>query len=412
MEYNCPEGSKLKGLSMMKKLFYILVGFFILSSLLQAEEATVKKVVKKEAYHAVWQTIYGGSEDDIAYGIVALENGDSAIVGTCKSYGAKRTDICLVRMSADGNMKWRLWLGGAKKDEGKAIARAADGSILVLGRSKSFGNKYDYDLYVAKVSLDGKKIWEKSLGGERDEYAGGIAGTDDGGVLLVGASESYGDGDKDIYIAKLTKEGKLVSAHTVGGKKEDVATALTRTRDGKMVLVGYRETERVGDSDFLIMQMDQNGKQQWVKTFGEAYEDMLMGVTATIDNGIVAIGSTRSYGSSQSDLTVMKIDSKGKTIWHKIYGFKYYEYGEAVATTRDGGFMLVGGTNTLGKGNHSVYVLALDKAGELIWSHVYGDERKDVGHGVARMSDGSMIVVGESNSFKRAKNFFMIKLVK
>jgi len=397
---------------MIKKTILFLLGISLLPMGLQAEVPKGEKVLKKEAYHTVWQRIYGGKEDDIAYGIVALENGDSAIVGTCKSYGAKRTDICLVRMTAEGDMKWRLWLGGAKKDEGKAIARAADGSILVLGRSKSFGNRYDYDLYVAKVSLEGKKIWEKSLGGERDEYAGGIAGTDDGGVLLVGASESYGEGDKDIYIAKLTKDGKLVSAHTVGGKKEDVATALTRTRDGKMVLVGYREAERAGDSDFLIMQMDQNGKQRWVKTFGGKYEDMLNGVTATIDNGIVAIGSTRSYGSSQSDLTVMKIDSKGKTIWHKIYGFKYYEYGNAVATTRDGGFMLVGGTNTLGKGNHSVYVLALDKAGELVWSHVYGDERKDVGHGVARMSDGSMIVVGETNSFKRAKNFYMIKLAK
>ena len=77
----------------------------------------------------------------------------------------------------------------------------------------------------------------------------------------------------------------------------------------------------------------------------------------------------------------MKYDTKGKLIWHKIYGFKYYDYGNAVATTRDGGFILAGGTNSLGKGNHSMYILALDKAGELIWSHVYGDERKDVAHG-------------------------------
>ncbi len=399
---------------MIKKTVMLAIGILLCSSSAQAEAPKTKKAVKKEAYQAVWQRIYGGKEDDIAYGVVALENGDSAIVGTCKSYGAQRTDICLLRMSANGDMKWRLWLGGKKKDEGKAVARAADGSILVLGRSKSFGkSKYDYDLYVAKISLDGKKIWETTLGGKQDEYAGGIAGTDDGGVLLVGATESFSKRhDKDIYIAKLSKTGKLLSAHTVGGKKEDVATGLTRTRDGKMVLVGYREVARNGDSDFLIMQMDQNGKQRWVKTFGGPYEDKLMGVTATIDNGIVAIGSTRSYGSSQSDLTVMKIDAKGKTIWHKIYGFKYYEYGNAVATTRDGGFMLVGGTNTLGKGNHSVYALALDKKGELIWSHVYGGENRDVGYGVARMSDGSMMVVGESNSFKRAKNFYIIKLRK
>ncbi|SFV64360.1 hypothetical protein MNB_SV-10-1350 [hydrothermal vent metagenome] len=398
---------------MIKKVIIIMAGIFLFFAAAEAKGVQTKKVVKKEAYRAVWQRIYGGKEDDIAYGIVALENGESAIVGTCKSYGAKRTDICLVRMDAEGNMKWRLWLGGAKKDEGKAVARAADGSILVLGRSKSFGNKYDYDLYVAKVSLAGKKIWERTLGGERDEYAGGIAGTDDGGMLVVGASESYGKkADKDIYIAKLTGEGKLVSAHTVGGKKEDAATGLTRTRDGKMVLVGYREKGRVGNSDFLIMQMDQNGRQRWVKTFGGAYEDKLMGVTSTVDNGIVAIGSTRSYGSAQSDLTVMKINAKGKTIWHKIYGFKYYEYGNAVATTRDGGFMLAGGTNTLGKGNHSAYILALDKRGKLIWSHVYGGESKDVAHGVARMSDGSMIVVGETESFKPAKNFYIIKLKK
>jgi len=394
---------------MFQKAWLTVLGGLVLATSSYAAQETKKK---KEAYRAVWQKIYGGKEDDIAYGIVALENGESAIVGTCKSYGAQRSDICVTRMTANGEMRWRLWLGGKKKDEGKAIARTADGNIVVLGRTKSFSKDYAYDLYIAKISLDGKKIWEKTLGGERDEYAGGIAGTDDGGVLLVGASESYGAGDKDIYIAKLDQNGKMVHAHTIGGEKEDVATALTRTRDGKMVLVGYREIEYTGDSDFLIMQLDQSGKRLWTKTFGETHEDMLRGVTPTIDNGVVAIGSTRSYGSSQTDLTVMKIDAEGKTIWHKIYGFKYYEYGNAVATTRDGGFMLAGGTNTLGKGNHSVYVLALDRTGELVWSHVYGDERKDVAHGVARMSDGSVVVVGETNSFRREKNFYLIKLQK
>ena len=396
---------------MLKKSLFSLLGIALFVLPGQAAEKA-DQGLNKNAYTAEWQTIYGGDEDDIAYGIVALEKGDSAVVGTCKSYGAKRTDICLTRMTSKGEMKWRLWLGGKKKEQGRAISRAADGTILVLGHTNSETSNYDYDLHIAKVSLDGKLIWEKRIGGERDEFAGGIAGTDDGGALVVGSSESYGDGDKNIYIAKLDKNGKLLSAHTVGGVKDDVATSLTRTRDGKFVLAGYREIERAGDADFFVMKMDQNGKKIWAQTNGGEYEDMLNGVTATVDNGIVAIGKTRSYGSEQSDLTVMKYDADGKLIWHKIYGFKYYDYGNAVATTRDGGFILAGGTNSLGKGNHSAYILALNKAGELIWSHVYGDERKDVAHGVARMSDGSLIVVGESNSFKRAKNFFMIKLLK
>jgi len=118
---------------MLIKRFFTLMLSIVLSGVLaeaneiQVKDPKSKKVVKKEIYNDVWQKIYGGKENDIAYGVVALENGESVIVGTCKSYGAQRSDICLTRMSANGDMRWRLWLGGKKKDEGKAITRAADG---------------------------------------------------------------------------------------------------------------------------------------------------------------------------------------------------------------------------------------------------------------------------------------------
>ena len=158
------------------------------------------------------------------------------------------------------------------------------------------------------------------------------------------------------------------------------------------------------------MKIDQNGKSLWTKTFGDYDDDSLESVTATIDGGIVAVGKTRSYGSEQTDLTVMKLSSKGKILWHKIYGFKYYEYGNAVTMTREGGFMLAGGTSTLGKGSHSVYMLALDKNGSLLWSHVYGGDDRDIAHAMALMSDGSVITVGQSESFSRSKGFYMIKV--
>ena len=83
-----------------------------------------------------------------------------------------------------------------------------------------------------------------------------------------------------------------------------------------------------------------------------------------------------------------------------------------MTSTLDGGFMIAGGTNTLGDGGHSVYMLALDKSGKLIWSHVYGDREKDSAHSIARMSDGTVIVAGESDSYSRSTNFYMIKIKK
>ena len=401
---------------MFKRVIFVNLALICFGGTLYADgtkpDVVKKQPVKKEAYRAVWQKIYGGKSDDIAYGIVALENGDSAIVGSCKSYEAKRTDMCVTRMNAKGEMKWRLWIGGKRNDFGKAITRSADGNLLLLGESKSFSKDYDYDLYVAKVSLDGKLLWTKTIGGNRDEHAGGIAGTDDGGAILVGDSESFKNGYKDIYIVKIDKKGTVVSEKAVGGERDEKATAITRTRGGNFVLVGSREFERSGDPDFFAMKVDQNAKVIWSKSFGGDDEDQLNGVCPTVDGGVVATGSTRSYGSEQTDLAVLKLDKEGKLVWLKLYGFKYYEYGNAVTLTRDGGYMVAGGTNTLGKGDHSPYFLALNAKGSLIWSHVYGDKGKDIMHGIARMSDGSLIAVGQSNSFSRSYDFYMIKLRK
>ena len=392
---------------------WVAVGLIALSTMVVYAnkipvDASVKKVIKKEAYTKVWEKLYGGDDDDKAYDIVSLENGESAIVGTCKSFDAQRTDICVTRMGADGQMKWSILLGGKKEDEGKSITRAADGNLFILGMTKSLAKNYDRDIYVAKVTLEGKLLWETAIGGDRDEAAGGIAGLDDGSVMIVGDTESFGKRYRDIYIAKLTKDGKIVFARTIGGVKTDEAHDLTRLSDGNLALVGMREVSK-NYEEFFVMKIDQNGKRIWAKTFGDYDDDSLEGVTATADGGLVAIGKTRSYGSEQTDLTVMKLSSEGKVLWHKIYGFKYYEYGNAVAMTADGGFMLAGGTSTLGKGSHSVYMLALDKNGALLWSHVYGERNRDIAHGIARMSDGSIITVGESDSFSRSKGFYMIK---
>jgi uncharacterized delta-60 repeat protein len=390
---------------MLQKSFTVLLSTLFIFSVAGAKEA-----VKNDTYHAVWEKTYGGDDGDIANDIVALENGNSALVGTCKSFGAQRTDICVIRLNAKGETLWRVLLGGKKEDDGKAIIRAHDGSLIVLGSSKSFAKNYDRDLYVAKISLEGKVIWEQSFGGDRDEFAGGIARTDDGGLLVVGDSNSFGNGYKDVYVAKLDQNGKMISSHVIGGEKEDSAQALTRTADGSMMLVGYREPERSGDTDFFVMKLDQNGKKIWAKTYGEDQADRLNGVAATADGGIVATGSTRSYKSAQTDMSVMKLDTDGNIVWHKIYGFKYYEYGNAVASTADGAVMVAGGTSTLGKGDHSVYMIALDKSGKLIWSHVYGDRGKESMNTIARMDDGSMVAAGGSDSHSRATKFYMLKI--
>lgn len=406
--YNIDQSKK--GSRMNKKYFNFMTIVFALT--LTAEAADLKKVSKQPSFAKVWQEVYGGDDTDRAQGVVALENGDIAVASSCKSFDAQQTDICVTRVNADGKTIWRKMLGGKNEDIASAISRAKDGSILVVGTSRSFNKTHDRDIYVAKISLDGKGIWQNTFGKERAEYGRAIAGTDDGGALIAGETESFGDGYKDIFLVKIDKNGNMLSEQVVGGKKDDLARGMTRTRDGSLVLVGSREIDRAGDGDFFLLKMDQNGKKIWARTYGGSYEDVLNAVTPTLDGGVVATGYTRSFGSAQTDLSVMKFTADGKLIWHKIYGYKRYDFANAITMTRDGDFLIAGATDSMGKGVYDIYVIALHRNGELFWSGLYGDINTDIAHGITRTSDGSIVVVGESDSYSNAKDIFMMQLKK
>jgi uncharacterized delta-60 repeat protein len=382
----------------------------VLMTLLMASTLYAKERAKL-VFDTIWQKTYGGSDDDIANGVTMLEDGDIAIIGECKSAGAIRGDICVSRVNKNGDTKWRKLIKGEKEDRGMAISRAKDGNLLIVGSGKSFNDNGDRDLYIAKLSLDGKVIWHRTFGGDRDEFAGGIAGTNDGGVLVVGDSESFSKrGYRDILIIRLDRDGKKISERRIGGKRGEEAKALTRTADGNFMMVGSREVNRAGDSDFFLLKLDQNGRKIWARTFGGSDHDVLNAVAPTPDGGIVATGSTRSFGSKQSDLSVMYFNKRGKLIWHKVYGYDYYDEGNAITMTKSGGFMVVGKTNSMGEGEYDTYVIALNNKGSLIWSKLYGSRENDIAHGVTRTTDGAIIIVGESDSFKRSKDFYMIKL--
>ncbi|HIC79010.1 MAG TPA: hypothetical protein EYP02_07470, partial [Sulfurovum sp.] len=191
---------------MIKTYTKLLLTSLVLAPYLYADAPKAKKAPKPPAFETVWEKVYGGDDNDIARGVVMLEDGDSAVIGECKSYGASRNDICVIRFDKDGKTKWRKIIQGKKQDRGMAITRAKDGNLFILGSGKSFNENADRDLYVAKINLDGKTLWKRTFGGSRDEYAGGIAGTDDGGALIVGDSESFSrKGYKDIYILRLDK---------------------------------------------------------------------------------------------------------------------------------------------------------------------------------------------------------------
>jgi uncharacterized delta-60 repeat protein len=388
----------------MKTLLLLTILVFASNSIFAKSSTELKKI---------WQKPFGGSEDDIAYAVTATNDGGCAVAGQTRSMGKGKTDVLIVKLNKDGTIQWKKVFGKERKDSAEAIVETSDGFIVAAGTSKSYNESGNYDIYVVKLDQSGKTIWQKTFGGKGKDYARAMVKTDDGGVVIAGTTKSYGKGSYDFYVTRLNSKGDKVWSNTYGGDKLDSAYGIDATKDGGFIIVGSTESYGAGNSDFYIVKIDANGKEQWTQVYGEKKADALYAVKE-LDDGYVFAGETRSYGSQKRDLNIMKTDKNGKILFHKLFGLKNHEYARGVELTDDSNILVAGVTKSMGNGRADFYLLKLDKkSGKLIWANVYGGKKNDIVRGMAKVKDGGFVVVGESESFGEGGfDFYMLKLGK
>lgn len=122
-------------------------------------------------------------------------------------------------------------------------------------------NHGEIDSWVVKLSSDGIKVWQNTLGGEGYEEAYTIAATPDGGCVLGGYTDSdnTGDvgptqGDYDYWILKLNNNGQKLWQKTIGGLESEEAYGIAVAPDGSYWITGTAYTQN-RDNDFWVVKM-------------------------------------------------------------------------------------------------------------------------------------------------------------
>ena len=199
---------------------------------------------------------YGGEDDDMANAIITTEGG-YVFAGATESFGHGGFDAYVLKMDRHGKRLWSRAFGGSDDDSANDIIEVSDGYVLV-GTTESFGRRYS-DVYVVKIDKNGHRIWHKSYGGSRDEEGYAIVEVEDG-YVITGSAASYGEGFRtDLYLFKIDKNGTLLWERIYGKKQDDVGYDLAKTEDG-FIVVGTISDERTRDKDVYIIKTDKNGK--------------------------------------------------------------------------------------------------------------------------------------------------------
>lgn len=150
-----------------------------------------------------------------------------------------------------------------------------------------------------------------------------------------------------------------------------------------------------------------DGQVQWIKTFGGSNEEVIKGVCATSDGGVVVIGNTKSADGNitdkrylEEDIWLSKYDVNGNLLWSKTYGGNLDDLGYSIIENEDLSLTIAGyskssdGDVPSNEGMHDFFIFKTDSNGNLIWKKSYGFMSHDHAHKIISTSDGGYFVVG------------------
>jgi hypothetical protein len=307
----------------------------------------------------------------------------TAVIQTTDGGYAVLVNSKLIKLSKEGTTEWTrpfttnvlrtleqtsdggFILGGSSSDP-------AGGDKSENSKSSPVGSYVPYDYWVIKLSATGTRQWDRTLGGDLEDFFASVHQTKDGGYMVAGHSSSNAGGDKtegpkgangsepeDYWLVKLNATGTKLWDKSLGGGKSDYLMSMELTADGGYILgglsnsaVGFDKSEKGNTyEDFWIVKVSANGTKEWDNSLVGGTEFRM--AKQASDLGYLVggwsqepIGGDKSEASKgRSDFWLVKLAADGSKVWDKTIGGNRDDKIKSLELTSDGGYIL-GGTSS------------------------------------------------------------------
>lgn len=166
----------------------------------------------------VWEKSFGGSEIDIAYGLVESAPGTYVMVGDSRSADGDvsspkgNADLWAVAFDSSGNFLWEESYGGSLFESARAVNQMGTGELIMAGTTRSSDgqvgiNQGQNDAWVIMTTASGSLVWQDSRGGSGVELFNDCAPIGANALIVVGDTDSS---DGDISLNKGGKDALIV----------------------------------------------------------------------------------------------------------------------------------------------------------------------------------------------------------
>lgn len=366
-------------------------------------------------------------------------------------------DVFVTKLAPNGKtILYSTLLGGSKDDEVLGLAIGGDGSVYLTGRTQSPdfpqqgpSEPYaggEFDAFLVKLNPSGSQIaFSRLLGGSGTDAGHSIALLSNGRVTVGGATNSTNfpiqdaiqgerGGGTDGFVSVFSSTtGALEFSTYLGGSGRDEVARLTAHPSGDLIVAGdtisadfpivdaLQETKRAGNDAFVARINLQDRSLVFSTFFGGNQSDLLSGLAVDSEGAIYIAGDSSStdlpvrnafqpVSAGGGDIYVAKLAGDGSEILYASYfGGGGAESVRGIALDDQGGLYVSGGTNSTNlplvnpmssrNGGVQGFLAKVSPSGaQLLFSTYLGGDSLDIIDGLARGSDGTLIVGGITDS--------------
>ena len=211
---------------------------------------------------------YGGTEKDELKSISRISDNLFLLFGTSNSGISGNKTVANLNSSHD---YWAVWIdangliqrqevygGNANETAVKAMV-LKDGNLIFAGHSasgisgtKSQNFRGENDFWVIKTNANGQKIWDKTLGGIKEEVLVTMDSTVEGNLVFLGNTKTITPGFErqtpgfshgslsesfvqDVWLIELNQNGDIITDYILGSCDFDEATPALDTESGDIL---------------------------------------------------------------------------------------------------------------------------------------------------------------------------------
>lgn len=213
----------------------------------------------------VWEKIFGEEGIAEAESTKKLPDGGFAVAGRVSQTNILDANLWVFRFDKDGNILWdRQFESPNINVWPECICCTADNNLMVVGWYGSCMNDinsenpiFDYDLFLSKISPDGKTVWSKNIDSEGSEGGNAVVVRPDGKILIAGKKETSFMGRVGTWLLVADQEGEILTETVLSYNFEnDKATKIINCSDGGFIVIGPGEID-----------LNQRNSDGWIKKF-------------------------------------------------------------------------------------------------------------------------------------------------